>query len=48
MNNREVKNRFIGLKLSMSEMRILDRLRDGKTISYTIRQLIREKATTGK
>ena len=46
MQEKSIKQ--IGIKLSKNEVTILDRLRDGKTISYTIRQLIREKATTGK
>ena len=41
MKYKKVKQ--IGVKLSQNELQILDRIRQGKSIAYTIRELIREK-----
>ena len=40
---KDKKFKQIGVKLSQTEVDKLEALRDGKSIAYTIRQLIREK-----
>lgn len=40
------KKEFLGLKLSAKDKETLKRIANGKTLSYTIRQMIREKGLT--